>query len=69
MDPYATREIARQRQGDLLREAARRRAARASRPPAPWSLRGSVGLLLVRLGARVAGNDAVVLAGPVAARR
>ena len=67
MDPYATLEIARQRQNDLLREAERARLA-AAVPRRP-SLRGAVGLSIVRIGARLAGDDAVVLTAALPLRR
>ncbi len=66
MHPEVMREIARGRQEDLLREAAQARQA-ASRTPGP-ALRGALGLALVRLGARVAGDGAVVLAAARPAR-
>jgi hypothetical protein len=60
MHPELLLDLARERQEGLLREAAQARhaAALVVRPP----LRGAVGLGLVRLGARVAGDAAVVLA-------
>lgn len=71
MDPYAF-EIARQRQDELLRHAERARLAahaRSRRAAEGRTLRGSLGLWLVHVGARVAGRDAVVLAAPVPVRR
>jgi hypothetical protein len=73
MNPYAALDIARQRQADLLRDARHRRLAASARDARraadAGSVRASLGLLLVRVGARVAGEDAVVLAAPVLGRR
>jgi len=66
MNPHVAYEIARLRQDDMLRDAEHARLVAGAAPHR--SLRTSLGLCLVRIGARVAGDDAVVLAAPTPVR-
>jgi hypothetical protein len=57
LSPAIARALAQQRSAELLEDAARYRLRRCRRQASRRRVRGAVGGLLVRVGARVAGTN------------